>query len=211
MKLMTWIMMQMNLALALRMSKDYPDSEFEVTLDESYSKDQREAIAAEIISFVRQRTLSGKSVTGGGFPKYSSQYVNSVDFKAARKSTKPNLRLSGDMLAYMELVKNETGKLVIGYGDENPEAGKAEGNQIGSYGGSANSGKARKFLGIKPEDLNRILSKYPIDSEKADLRAAAVLKAQEKVDEFANKIQVEGADETDYKVLKDKLKLKVGR
>jgi hypothetical protein len=27
-----------------------------------------------------KRTLSGKSVTGGGFPKYSSQYVNSVDF-----------------------------------------------------------------------------------------------------------------------------------
>jgi protein involved in sex pheromone biosynthesis len=36
------------------MSEKYPDSEFEVTLDESYSKEQREAIAAEIISFVRQ-------------------------------------------------------------------------------------------------------------------------------------------------------------
>lgn len=192
------------------MSKKYPDSEFEVPLNEGYSEEQRQAIAAEIISFVRQRTLSGKSVTGGRFPKYSSKYVNSSDFKAARKSTTPNLRLSGDMLAYMELVKNETNKLVIGYGDENDEAGKAEGNQIGSYGGSPNPDKARKFLGIKPEDLNRILAKYPVDSEKADLRAESVLKAQEKVDEFARKVQVEGADEVDYKELKDKLKLKVG-
>lgn len=192
------------------MSKDYPDSEFEVTIDESYSEEQRQAIAAEIISFVRQRTLSGKSVTGGRFPKYESSYVNSSEFKAARKSTTPNLRLSGDMLAYMELVKNDRGRLVIGYGDNNPEAGKAEGNQIGSYGRSPNAGKARKFLGIKPDDLNRILAKYPIDSEKADLRAEAVLRAQEKVDEFANKIQVEGAEEVDYKELKDKLKLKVG-
>jgi len=192
------------------MSKDYPDSEFEVQLNEGYSEEQRQAIAAEIISFVRQRTLGGKSVTGGRFPKYSSQYVNSTDFKAARKSTTPNLRLSGDMLAYMELVKNEKNKLVIGYGDENPEAGKAEGNQIGSYGKSPNPDKARKFLGIKPEDLNRILAKYPVDSEKADLRAEAVLRAQEKVDEFARKVQVEGADEVDYKELKDKLRLKIG-
>jgi len=58
--------------------------------------------------------------------------------------------------------------------------------------------------------LNRILAKYPVDSEKADLRAEAVLRAQEKVDEFARKVQVEGADEVDYKELKDKLRLKIG-
>lgn len=193
------------------MSKDYPDSEFEVEISESYTSDQREAIAAEIISFVRSRTLSGKSVNGGRFPGYSKSYVSSTDFKAAGKNkNRVNLTLSGDMLAYMELVKNQKGKLVIGYGDSNPEAGKAEGNQIGSYGGEARASKARRFLGITKEDLARILNKYPVDSEKADLRAEAVLKAQEKVDEFAEKIQVEGSDEVDYRELKDKLKLKVG-
>lgn len=194
------------------MSKDYPDSEFEVQIDPNYSAEVREAIAAEIISFVRQRTLGRKDVNGRTFKKYTTEYTKSVDFKAAGKNkNNVNLTLSGDMLAYLELIKNQKGKLVLGYGDGNPQAGKAEGNQIGSYGKSADASKARPFLGIRQEDLARILKKYPIDDPRSELRADAVLKAQEDVDEFANKIQVEGADETDYKELKDKLKLKVGR
>jgi len=194
------------------MSKKYPDSKFEVELDERYSTEERDAIAAEIISHIRQRTLSGKDVNGRSFPKYSTSYTKSVDFKAAGKSkNQVNLRLSGDMLAYMEIVKNQRGKLVIGYGDGNPEAGKAEGNNIGSYGGDPKPSKARRFLGIDPKTLSAILAKYPLrDEARREARTEAVLRAQEEVDEFAEQVQVEGLDEKDYKKLKDKLRLKVG-
>lgn len=194
------------------MSKDYPDSEFEVTIDERYTTEEREAIAAEIISHVRTRTLSGKDANGKSFPKYSPAYTKSVDFKAAGKNKgQVNLRLSGDMLAYMELVKNQRGKLVIGYGEGNPQAGKAEGNQIGSYGRDPNSKKARPFLGIDPKTLSSILAKYPLrDESKREARTEAVLRAQEEIEEFTDEVQAEGLDETDYKKLKDKLRLKVG-
>lgn len=190
----------------------YEKSKFEVEIDEAYTAEQREAIAAEIISYVRTRTLSGKDMNNKSFKGYSKGYIRSTDFKAANKSKgQVNLRLSGDMLAYMELVKNQTGKLVIGYGDENPQAGKAEGNHIGSYGKTANSKNARPFLGIDPKTLSGILAKYPIDDRaKLQARTEGVLKAQEEVEEFTEKVQVEGLEETDYKLLKDKLRLKIG-
>lgn len=189
----------------------YEKSKFEVEIDEDYTPEQREAIAAEIISHVRTRTLSGKDMNGKSFKGYSKGYMRSTDFKAASKSKQVNLRLSGDMLAYMELVKNQKGKLVIGYGDDNPQAGKAEGNHIGSYGKTANSKNARPFLGIDPKTLSSILAKYPIDDRaKLEARTEGVLKAQEKIDEFTEQVQVKGLEEADYKLLKDKLRLKVG-
>lgn len=202
------------------MSKKYPDSEFEVSIDERYTAEEREAIAAEIMSRVRQRTLSGKDVNGRNFPGYEPKYVKSVDFKAAGKSkNQVNLRLSGEMLAYMEVLKNQKGKVVIGYSDED-QAGKAEGNNIGSYGGKKNPKKARNFLGINPKELSSILAKYPLrEDARRDARTEAVLRAQEEVEEFTEKVQVEGLaeatkkelkDKDFYKKLKDKLRLKVG-
>lgn len=187
-------------------SKPY---QFIVDLPEGYDPDIRQAIASEIISFVRQRTLKGEDFEHGKFPKYSKAYQNSLDFKATGKSNKVNLMLSGDMLANIDLVKDKEDQLVIGYSDDNENALKAEGNQIGSYGREANSKKARKFLGITSEDLNVILRKYPMDSAKADARADAVNEAQEEIDEFVEKVKEE--KEVDPSELVKKFRIVVGK
>lgn len=190
-----------------------PPFQFRVKIPDQYSAVEREAIAAEIISEVRQRTLKGKDFEGNNFPKYSKSYIDSVNFKAAGKSKgKINLTLSGDMLAFLDLQSNKPGEIVIGYEDGTTEAGKAEGNQIGSYGQpSGNPSKARKFLGITQEDLERILEKYPIDDRaERRSRAEAVQEAAETIDEFAEEIRQEGLEETDPKKLAKKFKLRIG-
>lgn len=192
------------------MAKDKP-YQFKVALPEGYSPDIRQAIASEIISFVRQRTLKGIDADGGKFPGYSKGYINSVDFKATGKSKgKVNLTLSGDMLANIDIVKDKPKELVIGYDDKSDQAGKAEGNQIGSYGKSADPKKARKFLGLQQDDLKKILSKYPVDSAKAEARAEAVNTAQEKIDKFAQAV-TESKDDISVTELIRNFKIRIGK
>lgn len=135
--------------------------QFRVEIPKAYSSETRQAIASEIVTFVRQRTLQGKDVDGNKFPKYTTEYMKSTNFKAAGKSKKVDLKLSGEMLSELDLVAEKKGELVIGFADDSENAGKAEGNQIGSYGKDPNPSKARRFLGINPDDLEKILRKYP--------------------------------------------------
>lgn len=184
-----------------------------ISLSDKYTADQREAIAAEVISHIRRRSLRGIGADGSKFPSYSKEYIKSVDFKAAGKSKGSiNLTLSGDMLASMDLVKSQKGEIVIGYSEDDPQIGKVEGNQIGSYGKPrGDSSKARRFLGIDKDSLQKILSKYPVsDREEANARAEAVLEAQRRVDRFVSQIEQEGADEIDPTELAKRFRLRVG-
>lgn len=142
-----------------------------IPIPRQYRPDEREAIAFEILKYIRERTDKGKDKNGESFPSYSPSYKNSLEFKIAGKSkTAPvNLRLSGDMMAAMDLIKNEPGKLVIGYRPGDPEAGRAEGNIRGTYGQSSGSSKKKRdFLGISPKVLREeILSKFPLDDKEA--------------------------------------------
>ncbi len=181
-------------------SKPY---QFKVVIPEGYSSVEREAIAAEIVSFVRQRTLAGEDFNHKNFPKYSKNYF---------KKGKPDLNLSGEMLAELDAVKIKEKEIVIGYGDDSENAGKAEGNQIGSYGRDPNPKKARKFLGLNPSDLKDILKKYPIDDpEKSAERAADILEADKEVKEFAGTLKKSGeGKEMDPKKLAKNFKLTIG-
>lgn len=166
----------------------------DITLPASYSSDVKEAIAVEIISAIRKRTLKGKDVDGnpwaGKAGEYSKSYVKSVDFKAAGKSKGDiNLTLSGDMLASIELLETKNNKVRIGFEEGSQENAKADGNIRGTYGKPrANKAKARPFLGLSDEDLAKILKKYPKDT--ADDRAEAVLKANEKIEKRLNKVNL---------------------
>lgn len=193
------------------MAKDKP-YQFSVEIPKGYSPDVREAIASEIISFVRQRTLKGQDFEGAKFPGYSKAYSNSVNFRAAGKAKgKVNLMLSGDMLANIEAVKIKPTELIIGYADNSDQAGKAEGNQIGSYGKEPNSKRARRFLGLAQDDLLKILKKYPIDNEvKSEARAQAVNEAQVKIDEYANEVDANPDDISPEELAKN-FKIKVGK
>jgi phage gpG-like protein len=172
----------------------------DVKLPNGYSDDIKEAIAAEIISVIRKRTLKNKDKDGESFPSYSKEYVKSVDFKAAGKSKGDiNLTLSGDMLASIELLEKKKNKVVIGFEEGTVQNAKADGNIRGTYGRpSPIKGKARPFLGISDDELEKILNKYPKD-EEGEARADAVLKAQDKIDKRLKSIDINelSSDEVD--------------
>ncbi len=154
-----------------------------IPIDKRYTPDEREAIALELIKEIAKRTSKGINYEGDKFPDYVknmvkngkkvSGYAESLDFKNAGKSERNvNLQLSGDMLAAIKLLNSERGRIKIGYDTGDSEAGRAEGNQIGSYGQpSGNKKKARPFIGFKGAELERIKKfiqqKFPLDDDEA--------------------------------------------
>ena len=137
-----------------------------IKIPEGYTSSERQAIAAEIIDYIKKTTKDGVSpITGRNYKGYSKKYKESLDFKNAKDGT-VDLRLSGDMVASLEMLDESFGKIKIGYEESDVNAGKAEGNQIGSYGmKSGTTGKARPFIGISSTALKEILKKYPLDNE----------------------------------------------
>lgn len=113
-----------------------------------------------IIERIVERTNQGKNVNGKAFPKYSKEYMDSLDFKNAGKSESGtvNLQLSGDMLAAIKLLSNSKTSLVIGFEKGSEENAKADGNIRGTYGSDKpNPKKARPFLGISKDELSEIV------------------------------------------------------
>ena len=137
--------------------------------DKNYSQSDLEAIGEAVVDYVRERTQDGKSWRNRSFAGYSESYAKSLDFKIAGKSKGDvNLTLSGDMLGALEVLAVKRGRIKIGIdaGKFPQEAGKAEGNILGTYGQSKPVGPKRDFLGITKADLNRILDQFtPEDSE----------------------------------------------
>lgn len=116
-------------------------------------------LADLVIEHIVERTQGGKDKNGKKFPAYSRSYIQSLDFKNANKSpSRVDLQLSGDMLAAISLLSDASGVLKIGFKNNTPENDKAEGNILGSYGGSPNAKKARDFLGIEQKKLNELIN-----------------------------------------------------
>lgn len=130
-----------------------------LSLPKGLTKAERLDIADLVIEFIVDRTQRGKDVNGEPFVKYSPAYQKSLDFVNAgkKKGMKPNLTLSGDMLAALAILDEKDGKIVVGYEKGSDEEGRAEGNILGSYGGEPDKKKARPFLGIKPDQLKKII------------------------------------------------------
>lgn len=148
---------------------------FVVKIPNDYSPLEREAISERIIEFVIKRTQESKDFEGNRFPKYSKAYKNSLDFKIAGKTGKVDLTLSGEMLNSIVKLNDRAGSITIGFEDGDPNNGKAEGNIKGTYGSSVpNPAKARRFLGISDNDLDDILSEFPIENERNALELIAI-------------------------------------
>lgn len=155
------------------------------------STEEKVAIAQEIIDYIQARSKAGRDKNESQMPGYSASYKGSLDFKNAGKSGKVNLTLSGDMLAALKILDVQSGRVKIGYDDSDPEAGRAEGNILGTYGqDSPIRGKKRDFLGIKPSILQReVLSKYPLrDRTESKERAQTVLESGDQASEFFNEL-----------------------
>lgn len=155
-----------------------------IEIPKDYSPTERVAIAEDIIEFIQKRTASGKDIEGNPFPKYSKAYKESLNFKIAGKSSRVNLKLSGDLMSAIELLSHKSGELLIGYENGTPENDKAEGNQLGSYGQpDPNPAKARPFLGITKDDLKTILEDYPLTKKEERERLAEVREAARELTE----------------------------
>lgn len=161
-----------------------------------YSAAEREAIALEVIDKITKRTLQGKDKNGEAFAKYSKAYTDSINFKIAGKSkSQVNLKLSGDMLDSIKILKNST-KVEIGFEKGSTENGKADGNIRGTYGQSSPVGPERDFLGISDRELQLILRKYPRDTERAKERARARLLEEETADRLSGRIDLQELEES---------------
>ncbi len=145
---------------------------FLVNVPKRLPKEVKEALATEVLEYVRARTKDGKDKNERNFPKYTKPYKNFKEKYTGDAGT-VNLTLTGDMLAALDVVTVSRDKIEIGYKDTGLE-GQVEGNILGTYGSDRpNKKKARDFLGISPKKLQEILKKYPVDNldlakERAD-------------------------------------------
>lgn len=153
---------------------------FNLKLNKKYSKQERKAIATDVIDFIVNRSRKdGKDKNNRPFKKYSKGYLNSLDFKIGGKSGKVDLTLSGDMLDSVELISDKSGNLLIGFENHTEENGKAEGNIKGTYGQKRPTGKSRDFLGISTRDMAKVLRNYPIGDEEARKERAELINGRE--------------------------------
>ena len=138
-----------------------------IEIPEDLTPKEREALGDAVIEHIVERSESGKGIYRSGrgftikdFPGYSESYVASLDFANAGKSKgQTNLTLSGDMLASIDLLSHQKGSILIGFENGTEENDRAEGNQLGSYGGDPNPSKARPFLGVTPSELRTLIKK----------------------------------------------------
>lgn len=155
---------------------------FTVDVPKGLSADEREAIADEVIDFIRDQAKAGRGITGteagvGGrrkdFPGYSKAYVESLNFKIAGKSkNEVNLTLSGDTLGAISLLGHKPGQLTIGFEKGSQENAIADGNIRGTYGtDSPDPKRARNFLGLTKKELELIIER--VTPEDAEINAAA--------------------------------------
>ena len=94
--------------------------QFTVKIPLGISPVAREKIADKVIDYVRDRTKKGRDKDEAGFEPYTS-YGKKPDKITGKSNSSPvNLRLTGDMLDTLSLVKHSDGQLTIGYeeGDE---------------------------------------------------------------------------------------------
>ena len=119
-----------------------------ITLPRGLSEQQRELVGTKIIQMIKDRTRSGINAKDKPFPKYSTDYKESLDFKIAGKSDSVNLVQTGDMLADIEVLQHGNGYILVGYEMDYEEIGKVHGNVTGEYGQERSTGKTRDFIGL---------------------------------------------------------------
>lgn len=132
----------------------------------------REALADEIIDFIRERTSSGLDKNNREFGGYSEAYIKSANFRIAGKSkSEVNLTLSGDMMGDIDLLSHRKGNLRIGFQRGSESNAKADGNIKGTYGQEKQVGPKRDFLGITKGDLNALVNIFDFQEREISKQA----------------------------------------
>lgn len=157
---------------------------FDVVLPKTIkSTKDKLALGEKIVEYIRQRTEKKTANDGSRFPNYSKKYAESLDFRIAGKSkNNPNLRLTGDMLADLEVLSIKGDKLLIGYKNGTKSNAKADGHQTGWQGERPNA--ARPFLGFEGSEkrkLKEMIKDYEKDvlAGETSQRAYAYISARD--------------------------------
>jgi len=135
---------------------------------------KRDAIKREfgnrVIDEIKDRTLGGKDKNDNGFTPYSKAYKQSLEFKVFGKGSKPNLKLTGQMQASINVVGTTSTTVSIGFISKEQED-KATGHINGS-----GPLPVRDFWGIKKEDqvkiLKSVIKDFNAREETAELFSA---------------------------------------
>ena len=114
----------------------------------------RRVLGQMFIDFIQDRTAKGQDINNGKFASYSKEYKDSEEFKIARKSSTVNLRLTGDMMASIEILSDGSGFIELGY-----EAGSDE-NDRAKWVSDFDNGPSRDFLGMNEVDKNQVVSSF---------------------------------------------------
>ena len=169
---------------------------FKVKIPKGYTARERNAIAQNIISHVIDRTQNkSQDKNGAKFLGYSKAYKESFEFKVAGKTNKVDLTLTEEMMGSLKKVSDKDGEIEIGYdGRRRKLNGKVEGNVKGTYGQKWKriaKRKPRDFMGIQDKELNKILSKFPLDDRTLRLENLLITeKTKEKADEIVGNIEL---------------------
>ena len=138
-----------------------------IKVPKDLSPDERLELAEEIIEFIKLRTENGtgyRAKTGRNYKLGSVPYSKQYATKKGVGRRSVDLSLSTEMLNSIELLNHRSGAITVGYEAGTEVNGKAEGNQVGSYGRSPNPRKARPFLGISSGDLQTLIDRVTDDS-----------------------------------------------
>lgn len=119
-----------------------------IDIPSGLTPEQRELLGEKIVDKIRERTKDGLSATGRPFKGYSKEYKESLDFKIAGKSSTVDLSSTGDMLAELDVIKNNNRYILVGYEKDHPDAGKVQGNVTGEYGNPRPVTRPRDFIGL---------------------------------------------------------------
>lgn len=130
----------------------------------------REAIGGAIIEKIRARTAAGDGMSFDGLGRgrkvklkspYSKQYIDSLDFKAfGKKPSQVNMSLTGDMLGLMDIKRQDSNSITIGWSDGTENA-KAYNHSTGD------TVPRRPFFGVSKAELQEIRREFKSEIESA--------------------------------------------
>lgn len=114
--------------------------------------DVRETFFQLALERLLERTESGRAVDNSIFPAYSPKYKESLAFAAFGKSSTPNLTLTGDMLASIQIIDQNESRMIVGVSSD--QAPKAYNHMTGD------TVPQRAFLGWTDTELEDIAAEF---------------------------------------------------
>jgi len=152
--------------LADVMEQGFTDAQRRVLTPAISSRGIKVQFARRAIAQILIRTNKGKDKNDKGFTQYSKSYKDSRAFKIAGKSSRVNLKLSGEMQASIHPGRSTGPSVTIAITDPE-QVGKARGHINGS-----GPLPVRDFWGLKMKDQVSILKEiFRVENAAARFRA----------------------------------------